>query len=524
MNRPLLIIICDFLLISILSLARFDQSMPTEPSKPEKPDSAQSLANQDMLDVLTMALEEERQSKASMAEELDEIRDSLKNKESALQEKEGRILRIEDNLLSVEERASQLGRERELLRQQYQDTQKNVTFLQEQYVSVKADAKQLQENLSMRSGEVIDSRARLTTIESELQVRRKEAQRMQDKMDSLEKERKANEKEKFELALELKQSQTAEIIIREHYDAAKHEIKDAREDVDYSRAQVSLARKEIDQARGDVVILREEKDKVQEHAQTLARGVEELAEQSEEIRKDMLKNTPMAANTIYNQFIQNRISTRFYAARSGVFGQNVKKESTTHSVLVRDKERVYALYHIDGTPFSLWAGDGTWEQLTGVVRRDPNAYSVALMAFLKADPRLMVVPVGAKQADKLGSMVYSLAEDPYKFQEAILVGAKDGYYGETAFKMDPNNPNYVRMDKNALAKLRGRFTPSMGDLVFSKTGELLGMMVNSSYCVVLKSIETTLQFSFGLNVASERSADIMALQNGELEALPLRFQ
>jgi hypothetical protein len=524
MNRPLLIIICDFLLISLLSLARFDQQPLIESEQPEMTEAEEAQGAQDMMEVLQLALEQERQSKEDLARELQDMQDNLQNKETALQEKDTRIEGIQENLENVEQRAAQLQREREMMQRQYDDTQKNVAFLQEQYVNVKQEARQLQEDLTTTSVTATDSRARLETIESELQVRRQEAQRMQDKMDELEKERQEAEEQKFQLALELKQSQTTEIIIREQFDAAKDEIKTARADVEYSRDQVDLARKEVDLARDEVMIVRQEKERIQEHAEELAEGVDQLAQKSEAIRQDIKDNTPLAANTIYNDFGENRIRTRFFAARSGLFGQTIDKESETNSVLVSDGTNVYALYHVEGTPFQLWQAESDWEQLTGVVNRGQKAYSIALMSFIKADPRLLVVPVGAQQAATLGGKIYTLAADPFKFQEAVLVGAQEGYYGEAEFKLDPANPKYVKMEKRAFRKLVGKFSPSKGDLVFSKTGELLGMMVNNDYCAVLSSIETTQKFRFGMSVLSEGTGRIMARQAVSVSALPLHFQ
>ena len=190
MNKPLLIIICDFLLISLLSLARFDQQAPAESDESELTEVDEVQGAQDMMEALKMALEEERQSKDVLSRELQSMQDSLQNKETVLAEKEIRIESIENNLEKVERKASQLQRDRTMLKQQYDDTQKNVAFLQEQYVSVKNEAKQLQQNLSTSTVQANDSRARLETIQSELQVRRLEAKQMQGKMDALEKERK----------------------------------------------------------------------------------------------------------------------------------------------------------------------------------------------------------------------------------------------------------------------------------------------------------------------------------------------
>ena len=517
MNKPLLIIICDFLLISLLSLARFDQQAPAEPDESELTEVDEVQGAQDMMEALKMALQEERQSRDVLTRELQSMQDSLQNKETVLAEKEIRIESIENNLENVERKASQLQRDRTMLKQQYDDTQKNVAFLQEQYVSVKNEAKQLQQNLSTSTVQANDSRARLETIQSELQVRRQEAKQMQGKMDALEKERKAAEEQKFQLALELKQSQTAEVIIREYYDAAKDEISVARADVEYSREQLAGAKEEV-------AVVREEKERVQDHADALAVGVGNLTAKSEEIREDIRSNTPLAANTIFNDFVENRITTRFFAARSGLFGQAINKESETNSVLVRDGDTIYALYHVEGTPFRIWQGESNWEQLTGVVNRSQKAYSVALMSCIEADPRILVGPVGAKQADVLGGKIYNLAENPFKFQEAVLVGAQNGYYGEAEFKLDPQNPNYVKMEKQAFRKLVGKFSPSRGDLVFSKTGELLGIMVNDTHCAVLKSIETTTKFKFGNNVLSEQTGGIMASQKFIMNSLPIHLQ
>ena len=52
MNKPLLIIICDFLLISLLSLARFDQQAPAEPDESELTEVDEVQGAQDMMEAL----------------------------------------------------------------------------------------------------------------------------------------------------------------------------------------------------------------------------------------------------------------------------------------------------------------------------------------------------------------------------------------------------------------------------------------------------------------------------------------
>ena len=107
------------------------------------------------------------------------------------------------------------------------------------------------------------------------------------------------------------------------------------------------------------------------------------------------------------------------------------------------------------------------------------------MSFDAQDPRVVMMPVTRADAQKLGCKVYRLSSDPYKFQDAVLVGADEGYYGECNFQIEMNTPQYVKLDRSLLKGLFGKFNPSRGDLVFSRAGELLGIMVNNTYCLMI---------------------------------------
>ena len=66
--------------------------------------------------------------------------------------------------------------------------------------------------------------------------------------------------------------------------------------------------------------------------------------------------------------------------------------------------------------------------------------------------------------------------------------------------LDLKNPDYVKMDKSFIrSTFMGEFNPSRGDLVFSQTGELLGIMANSQYCHLIKSVDPVGAVVFGKN-------------------------
>jgi hypothetical protein len=64
------------------------------------------------------------------------------------------------------------------------------------------------------------------------------------------------------------------------------------------------------------------------------------------------------------------------------------------------------------------------------------------------------------------------------------------------FQIDVTTPQYLKMDHNSLKGLFGKFNPSSGDLVLSKSGELLGVMANNNYCAIIRNFEPAATFRF----------------------------
>ena len=79
----------------------------------------------------------------------------------------------------------------------------------------------------------------------------------------------------------------------------------------------------------------------------------------------------------------------------------------------------------------------------------------------------------------------------------MLVGTREDYYGECKFEIDSSTPGYVKLDRSVLRGLFGHFNPTRGDLVLSKQGELLGVMANSTYCLMLKGFDSLATINFG---------------------------
>src|SRR5208337_4127569 len=101
-----------------------------------------------------------------------------------------------------------------------------------------------------------------------------------------------------------------------------------------------------------------------------------------------------------------------------------------------------------------------------------------------------------------------------------LIGTREDYYGECRFQINLSTPDYVKLDRNFLKGLIGKFNPSRGDLVFSKTGEVLGVMANSSYCLMLRNFSPEATFRFGDDVRAQHTGATLSALYSHLLTMP----
>ena len=285
--------------------------------------------------------------------------------------------------------------------------------------------------------------------------------------------------------------------------------------------QLQVAETEKRFASEQAARMQEEVKTEREEKAKLAEGVKALASRSGELTKEIRENRPLTPNTIFNEFVTNRVQARFDAFRSGLIGTNRRRD--TQTVLASDGTNIFALWHVQDTPLSLWNPGIDWEQLTGFLMRNTASAQIQSVSFYLHDPRVVLIPVSPADARQLGGKIYRISSEPYKFQDAVLLGTREDYYGECRFEIDLTTPEYVRLDHSFLKGLFGKFNPSRGDLVFSKTGELLGIMANASYCMMIHSFDAAATIRFG-NVAKLHTGDTLAILYTMVTELPSKLQ
>jgi len=463
MNKTLLLILCDFLLLNLLALTRWEKAEPAQTQKPPVPEVAANAQtkDQDLVAAMQQSLADERTTRDTLAERLSSTESTLADREKNL---------------------AQVQQEKTGLQSTLATTQQSAEALSQQVAAVTQDATMTKEQLAR--------------LQKELDEKRAEAQRQAQAIAKLEQQQ-GEARQRIEgLSVAVKVAEKEKILLKETADTYKQQVAEERE----------------------------ERAKVQATTVQLAQGVGDLAEKSGELTKEIRDNRPINANVLFNDFLANRVTTNFSVSRKGFLGTN-NREKEARTVFVTDGTQIYALLHISDTPFSLREPGADWEKVRAEFSKPPSYRSQAeRMDFLSLDPRVVVLPVSAAQAAALGVKVYQTALDPFKFPEAVLISGGGTGYGEVAFKLDASQPGYVQVDNRLMKRLFGNFAPSRGDLVFSKTGELLGIMVNSDYCAVVNNFLPAKTIQTGEDTKAQQTGDTLNALVARYNALPFKLQ
>jgi len=455
MNKTLLLIICDFLLLNLLALTRWEKAEPTRPMRTPVPQASTGTATAETDLVETMRL-------------------SLADEAAARTELSGKLAEQEQSISRLENDKNQLSTNLEQTRRQ---------------------AAELDTKLAETAREAEARAERLRQLERDLDLKAAEAARQREQLDALARaEREARERiEGLSVAVRVAEQEKA------------------------------MLQQTTETLRGQVEAERQERQKVQETSMQLAQGVGQLAEKSGELTREIRENRPINANVLFNEFMANRVAIVMRAEKQNPFLGTVRKEQTTHGVLVSDGTSIYVLLHINETPIGFYDFVSDWNRIEVTLRHNDKSVDCSSLVFVSADPRIIALPLDPSQVSALGAKVYSLVADPFRFPDAMLVNRGGAGYGESPFKLEGSLNTHVRMDKGLFRRLVGDFSPSRGDLVFSKSGDVLGLMASSSHCALVPAFVPSRTIRLG-DTKAQNTSKILSEMEARLRSLPFALQ
>ncbi|MGB0370008.1 MAG: hypothetical protein ACPGN3_01565 [Opitutales bacterium] len=494
MNRSILLVICDFLLLSMLALARFDQPEEETVAETESASMDQAPPESEILELLELSLQEEQSIQRQLKEELEAKAQTLEETEAARKATESALSEtksaLNETAATLQQRESALEEAQSLADERFvelSEAQQKAQELESSFQESEAVKAELEKTLSTAqlSSEVALERLRQT--EASLAKAEAEKAALEAEKAKIDAERREVEKREQSLKTELRVAETERNLIAKNLE----------------NAQIQLETVQI------------EKQALQQQTERLSEGVSNLAQTSQEIRKEIQESQPQSPANIFSQFKDERVTLTWQATYSGMFGTR-NRQFESDGILVESSQGTHIVFLTEETPFK---ADSQWTapmnlklQISG-----SNGFETAPVAvsFSATDPRIGIIPVALGRESSI-----SFSKDPFRFDKAVLVRPENGYYGEAGYRLSPQSNLVLDLDSRILSGLFGDFNPSQGDFVFALTGNLAAMMINGDRAIRLESPSNSHSIPVNDSYKAEQAKSTMDQINGRISRLP----
>ena len=454
MNKSILIVICDFLILSMLALARFDKAAPPDPNAHVTSAAPIAAAAQsDVVDSLRDSLRGEEQARAELVVNLEDRARALANEKSRAEALEQEKSRLQGEAERLERLSRELEQQRSALAGQYQMSQEERDRLRDEMVAAQARERLMQQQLESARSDLAQARGNIAVLQEA---------------------RGRAERENAVLSTRLESA---------------------------SQNQQRM--------ESEMGTLREEKNAVSRSAAELAHSVGTLAqvqeEQSAALRTEIRATTHLSLNEVFDLFRRSRAAVRS-SVRVKTLIADADASFERYAVCAKDSGgRLLALCETGGTALRP-AALGNVRSLSATLRFPGKSFEADKALFLASDPRVILFPVPDSLANDPAVRPFALEDNPLRFPTAVVVTANGEKYGEAPIRVIPGTNRYVDVETSLANVLFGSFSPDEGDLVFSLNGRLIGFMVSSGRAIVLKDLATDGELPLGAAYDASRAS------------------
>jgi hypothetical protein len=470
MNKTLMLVICDFLLLSMLAMARFDPpEAPPEPSLDVG--SSAATAEAELIELLEESLKAEQGSRENLSSDLDYTQRELQEKARLLAEREAALETAQTNLQqstaeaqSLAEEKTRIEREKAKLETERQKLAQRFEQTREQLEATTEERIQLKDTLSETRQERSVSEERLKQTEEALRQRELELAEREAAL-------KTAEAEKAQLA-----EARAELNRRLEVTEAERRLLAQNLTTEQAEKQEALAR--ADRLTDNVAVLGQGFSQIGQNVTT-------LAESSEAIQQQIKDARPQTMSEIFTRFQKNRARIRFTSTERGLFGSTSERSYESRSILVDGEDgTTYLLTHVRNSPFTP-AKSSRLDRAGLEVSLPGGTMRIRQIGFLAADPRILFIPLPNSLVKSTKLERFQLARHPERWEEAVLVKSDESNFGRTEFRRLTQSARFLKMDRPALGELFADFAASRGDFAFTKNSRLIGLLTDPSHAVVV---------------------------------------
>jgi len=527
MNKTLLLIICDFLLLNLIHFTAWDKLEEDASKTPATggPVTAGTGMGDPSRDLEFVTLKyknikadhgNEKIKNAAMKAQMDANKQQSAKKLASAIKNANAWKNVFDESAKTNEVLKAATRELDrtktiALAERDKERTLKETITQEQ-IKLQANNRDLTNKVNNLTGKIGDLNIRLDKAEGNAEAERKKAEQAAARAQAalIAKTKAEGERDGAVTiaAAATNQIKTIRAFAAQQITAANTRVVSAEKKMEVAVAETQTAKTQVAETTKELTVAvakTEElaKDVIQEKTE------KQIAQKAvQELRDNIAKripDQPINANTMATLYFQNQLELQLQVIR-GLGRKKVTSPTVLIEVMEEDGPYVHAITHVKDTPYQLAVNALAFRESYGALTSLENKpQSLHHVRFLKSDPRVIVIPLGpaeSTQVKTLGVKPYKLSAKPFKFPKAFIMSKTGRKYGTVEFKIDPKARGYVKVDR-ILFNFSGKFNPAKGDLVFSQTGELLGIMVNNKYCLVIENATPAGAIMFGKNDSSQ---------------------
>jgi uncharacterized protein YoxC len=519
MNKTLMLVICDFLLLSMLALARFDPP-ETLPEATLDATASSATAEAELIRLLEESLASEVQSRANLNENLAETRQDLEAKARKLAEREAALEQTQQALAAKAALAEQLASAKASIESEQQN-------LAAEKANVEADREQLADKFEQTRTKLEDANIERVQLAQTLGQIKAERSQSEERLSHTEQQLIDREVQLAQREAELKAAQLEAKRLDRQREALSRKL-------DVAQAERALLQQNLSQEQQEKQVLQAEKSEVLAHANRLTenvselgaglsqlgQGVTELAQSSEAIQQEMDASRPRTMSEIFTRFQNNRATIQFTSVEKQRIGGPVTRKYASKSILISDHRGTYLVTHTADTPFAFYKNPNTVLDVQLEVTLGEKQFAVQQIAFLSADPRLIFIPLPQSYVQASNFETFEFSLQPERWEEAVLIKNDESNFGRTGFRRLTSSERFLKMDRPALGALFADFASSRGDLAFTKNSQFIGVLSDSKHAVVIDAFLASAIADLGRNFSTEQSAATIRRLKDRVRKLP----
>jgi archaellum component FlaC len=552
MNRSLLLVVCDFLLLSILALARFDvpadATIAKDGQKIVSNAVIERISDGENYDDVVAELEATNETllenlssdKDDLLEQKLKLEDQIAQRQKELEDKENQIASRDAVIADNQEEIKKSQAEAQELERKREEIEKKREALLQTNAASKKELELLSKNLAdakKKSDQLSELKAK---TEKEAETFRVELAKSIEKV-------KAEEKATAEAQAQLKdEKRRGDALVAstakfdEKIDSINAGLKGVGQDLKVVGQglagvgdKITNVTNDVNSVKQDVSRVGQEIEGVGSKVENIKKEVEVSVAQQKENFKKLTDVQTKSLNEIFTRYDENKIKLELTFTHKGGFMGALKKETfQMDTIIMVDGSFAYSLVHGQNTPFRLQPFARKLTEVTGQIVSPRLKVSIPVkeVAFMD-DPRILIVPlyINPAELEKTSEIeVFNAPENPYLFSEAVVVNSKTGRFGQTDFIRDERDSRYIKVSHTNFSFITGKFDPGKGDLVFSQKGELLGIMVNNDYAFHVKNLGSRIHNGsrtvLGESFDSVKTNPLMASLSKELFGLSKKFR